>query len=196
MDNKEGLTIVIPALNEPYLPKLYSDIETICDKLNIEYEVLVETIKGCGNAILKGISESRYKYVLVMDADGSHSPLYIINMWNMINRENYDLIYGRKGLSNDSLFRKIVTKIFGFIARIFVRDYPDLMSGFFIFDKTKINPLPDKIDHPKVLLYIVKHNKNIKIDYINIIFYKRKGGKSKLGKPSIALSIIKEIMLR
>lgn len=189
-----GLSIVIPALDEPYLPILESKLRGFFYR--IPFEILIRDDKGCGNAILAGIRESKFDTVLVMDADGSHSPLSAFNMYNYFVRNDYDLIYGYKKHSEDSPLRRMVTFGFDVLARIFVEDSPDLMSGFFIFDKTKINPLPETIGHPKVLMYIVKHNRKLRIGLYGIHFMKRIGGYSKLGKPRVAYEIIKGMLWR
>lgn len=186
----EGISVVIPALDEPYLETLKKRIHQ-----NLEYcdhEIIVRDDKGCGNAILAGIREANNDIIIVMDADGSHNPNYF---WIFaITFNDYDVVYGVKEVSEDYWYRKIVTGMFDFLGRLFIKDIPDLMSGYFMFDRRKIKPLPETIDHPKVLMKIIKDNKDLKVGWVNIKFEKRKGGESKLEKPSIALSIIKEMV--
>lgn len=197
IEKNKGLSIVIPALNEPYLPTLIQQLR--CLFYNVPHEIIIRDDKGCGNAILAGIRESVYYNILVMDADGSHSPL---SAWLIYNHYiNYsrefdvpDLIYGYKKHSHDSPFRKFVTSIFDFLARLFVADYPDLMSGFFIFDNSVIEPLPESLPHPKVLMHIIKHNPDIIVEFYGIQFFKRVKGESKLGNIGTAYRILKAMI--
>ena len=189
LEQYDGLSIVIPALNEPYLPILENKLEGFFYK--IPHEIIIRDDKGCGNAILAGIRKSYYHNILVMDGDGSHSPLSAWCMYQIYKGNNYDIIHGYKKYSGDSWFRKTITFVFDFLARLLIKDCPDLMSGMFIFNRIAIKPLPEKISHPKVLMYIIKKNPDINIGTYGIHFMKRVSGKSKLGKPRIAFEILK-----
>lgn len=193
----DELSVVIPIKDEPYIDTLKKRIfNEMLKHTDIKlYELVIREDKGCGNAILRGIEESQFKYILVMDGDGSHNPRYIPFMVRLMEKGNNDLVYGKKQVSMDNLYRKIVTKIFDFIARLTVKDYPDLMSGFFMFNREKVLLLPHEISHPKVLMFIVKNNKELKVDYIDIIFEKRKMGKSKLGNMKTGLTILKKMFV-
>ena len=191
------LSVVIPALNEPYLKLLKERINDELEKaLSIDYwEIIVRTDKGCGNAICEGIKEAKYDIVVVMDGDGSHNPKYISGMFYHINKGNKNLVYGYKRESNDSHFRKIVTYGFDMISRTFVLNSPDLMAGFFMFNKSVLS-YPSKLEHPKVLMKIIMMNpeRYVKVHVVPILFEKRKEGKSKLGNWKVAFKILKEIL--
>ncbi len=47
-----------------------------------------------GDAIRTGIAEARGKYLLCMDADGSHSASYFASMWDQ--REKFDIVIGSR----------------------------------------------------------------------------------------------------
>jgi glycosyltransferase involved in cell wall biosynthesis len=189
------LSIVIPALNEPYLKILLTKIDLVLDRcISVDgWEIIVRDDKGCGNAIIRGIEEAKYNIICVMDGDGSHNPEYITGMFHYITKENYDIVYGRKSKSFDSLYRKFITKTFDWIVRMFVKPLPDLMSGFFMFSTKNILNYPDIIEHPKVLMKIIMMNPELRINSIPITFEKRKQGKSKLGNRKVAYEILKEI---
>ena len=131
------LSVVIPALNEPYLEILKEKINHELDRaLSIdEWEIIVRDDKGCGNAICEGIKEAQYNIVAVMDGDGSHNPKYLSCLFYHIKKGNMNIVYGYKKKSYDSIFRKLVTYTFDNLSRIFVLNLPDLMSGFFMFNK-------------------------------------------------------------
>ena len=50
-----------------------------------------------GDAIRTGIAEARGKYLLCMDADGSHSASYFASMW--AERERFDIVIGSRYVS-------------------------------------------------------------------------------------------------
>ena len=42
-----------------------------------------------------GINQSKFEYIIWLDADYSHPPNYINEMINKINENNYDLVFSR-----------------------------------------------------------------------------------------------------
>lgn len=191
-----NLSVVIPALNEPYLNILVDKISYELEKcISIdEWEIIIRTDKGCGNAICKGIEESQYDIVCVMDGDGSHNPRYIPKMFFHLNKGDSVISYGYKKETSDSYFRQSITFVFDKIARTLVHPLPDLMSGFFMFNKSKLS-YPSKLEHPKVLMKILMFNQDFNIMPIPIVFERRKEGKSKLGNWKVAYLILKDMIL-
>lgn len=187
------ISIVIPVLDEPYLNELRRNIMYEL-RNHGKVEIIIDESKGCGNAILNGIRKSNGGIIVVMDGDGSHNPKYLRYLITDIYNSS-DIAYGIKKVNKDSLYRQIITKTFDILARILIKDYPDLMSGFFAFKKELKNSLPETINHPKVLMKLIQNNPKAKVSFIDIIFEKRKGGESKLGKPSIAYEIIKDMII-
>ncbi len=105
MTTNLDLSVIIPALNEgPNLALLLPKLREVLDDLSILYEILIVTqgvdqqtselatqfgdvqiIKQCergyGGALLSGVEASRGKYLLTMDADLSHKPVFIYDLW-------------------------------------------------------------------------------------------------------------------
>ena len=100
MTVRTDLSVVIPALNEgPNLAILLPQLRDVLDTFNISYEVLIvtresdadtreaasqigaqiveQTERGFGGALLSGFSSAKGEYVLTMDADLSHQPVFI-----------------------------------------------------------------------------------------------------------------------
>lgn len=100
----KDLTVVIPALHEgPNLALLLPDLRRVLEELEISYEIIVvtreddrETIRaaecegaaallqvrhGYGGAVIEGISRASGEYVLTLDADLSHRPEFVRDMW-------------------------------------------------------------------------------------------------------------------
>jgi dolichol-phosphate mannosyltransferase len=196
-EQPNSLSVVIPALDEPYLNTLMKEIDDVLKKSIMidKWEIIIKRDVGCGNAICRGIEEASYNIVVVMDGDGSHNPLYIPRMYWWIKKQYRDISYGYKKQSYDSLYRKIVTFCFDRLTRFVVRDAPDLLSGFFMIDKSKVK-YPIMLEHPKVLLRIIKSAETTYlIEPIPIVFEKRKKGESKLGNWKTAIPILKEIFI-
>ncbi len=103
-DKKIHLSVIIPALNEgPNLAILIPELKILLNDLQIDYEVLVvtrhpdrETLdvslrceaqvieqveRGYGGALLAGFAAARGQYLLTMDADLSHQPSFIRDLW-------------------------------------------------------------------------------------------------------------------
>ena len=114
MTNKD-LSIVIPSyLEEENLKVILPSIVNVLKKINIEFEILVidtqeakdNTKKICeenyvvyinrtggnnyGDAVRTGIKQAGGKYVIFMDADGSHDPGFIKNLYE--NRGDFDVV--------------------------------------------------------------------------------------------------------
>ena len=110
MDN---LTLVIPAKNEKEsLPNVLNelkkfklkiliileseDIETINSIKNFDCKILNQSKKGYGNALIEGIKETKTKYFCIFNADGSFNPEELKNMYQLLEKENFDLVFGSR----------------------------------------------------------------------------------------------------
>lgn len=98
------LSVVIPALNEGQnLALILPELRTLLDSLQITHEFLVVTDhadeltraavatvggqvlqqaeRGYGGALMTGFSKARGEYILTMDADTSHRPVFVEHLW-------------------------------------------------------------------------------------------------------------------
>jgi glycosyltransferase involved in cell wall biosynthesis len=104
---KDNVDVVIPALNEPYLPKLLESLNG--------YDVHVQNEKGLSYAVWKGIqSINKDGVVVVMDADGSHPPEAIPKMVDMLSSRTWFIVgsrYCKGGYSWDSIPRKVMSML-------------------------------------------------------------------------------------
>ncbi len=110
-----ALTVALPAYEEAEsLAKLLPALKDVLSALNVPSEVLVvdteaprdRTVELCaslgvrcvprrggsyyGNAIRTAFAEARGERLIVMDADGSHDPEFIVKLWE--KREQADLL--------------------------------------------------------------------------------------------------------
>lgn len=81
------VTVIIPALNEPYLPKLLEKLKG--------YKVDVRTEKGLAYAVWRGIQQAKTEIICVMDADGSHNPIYVADMVKKLNEQVWLVVGSR-----------------------------------------------------------------------------------------------------
>ena len=93
--NKKDLTLIIPAKREQdSLPTVINeldsynyiktvilekqDIETIESIKNLNCDILFQTNKGYGDALINGIENTKTKYFCIFNADGSFDPKEIL----------------------------------------------------------------------------------------------------------------------
>lgn len=102
----ENLKNILPSIHEA-LKKLeheiivvdtmesMDDTQEICDRNQARY-VARRNGNLYGDAIRTGFEEAEGKYIVVMDADGSHDPNEIVNFYTAMKTEKYDLIIGSR----------------------------------------------------------------------------------------------------
>lgn len=95
--------------------------------------VLQQKERGYGGALLTGFAAARGRYVLTMDADLSHRPSFVAEMWQA-REQAHVLIASRYvpgGKAEMSWFRRFLSKVLnGTFARVLSLPYKDLSSGF------------------------------------------------------------------
>ena len=103
----KNVTLIIPAKNEPNaLPLVLREInelnldvriKIILDKDDLEThraakkfdcEIIFQTKKGYGNAIIEGLKSSETEYSCIFYADGSTDPKFIKPMLNKLTKKN------------------------------------------------------------------------------------------------------------
>ncbi|MDC3022459.1 glycosyltransferase family 2 protein [Candidatus Pelagibacter sp.] len=156
----EEITLIIPAKNEPNaLPIVLNEIKKMQLSVKIlvvireededtfkatndyDCDVLYQSRKGYGNAIVEGINHVKTKYSCIFYADGSTDPKYINQMREKLVNEKLDLIFGsRYEKSAHSYDDDLITRIgnFGFtlLGNIFMRlKISDLLFTY-VFAKT------------------------------------------------------------
>jgi len=137
----ENLSLVIPAKNEKEsLPKvLYelkeydlkkivvleeSDEETINSIKDFDCEILYQSNKGYGNALIEGINSVKTNYFCIFNADGSFNPNELKSMLEKLEIEKFDLVFASRYEKNcrsedDTLITLIGNFIFTRLGNIF-----------------------------------------------------------------------------
>jgi dolichol-phosphate mannosyltransferase len=144
--------------------------------------------KGLVSAIMEGIKSSKGEYILVMDADLSHSPEVIPKMVYELSSSDTDIVVASRYVRGGSIIgwpfkRRLISKGAVKIARYSLRlnkQITDPMSGFFALKRHIIDNV--KIDSAgyKILLEILVKSSNASVKEIPYTFTNRKAGKSKL----------------
>jgi len=141
---------------------------------------------GVGISIKLGISHSKGKFILTMDADLSHNPLDILKFLDELD-EDTDLIVGSRYLEKSKYImhnpRKILSKLFNLFLKLLFRvPLSDITSGFRLIKKEKLLKLQLEAEnfdiHPELNLKAIFSH--FKIKEIPIVFSQRQRGKSKL----------------
>ena len=144
--------------------------------------------KGLVSAIMDGIKSSKGQYILVMDADLSHSPDVIPKMVEELSSPDVDIVVASRYVRGGSIIgwpfkRRLISKGAVKLARYSLRlnkQITDPMSGFFALKRHIIDNV--KIDSAgyKILLEILVKSSDANVKEIPYTFTNRKAGKSKL----------------
>ena len=140
------ISVIIPLYNEDEsLPELFAWIKRVMEANHFSYEVIFindgstdrswdvikqlsdtnETVKGIkfrrnygkSPALYCGFKEAQGDVVITMDADLQDSPDEIPELYDMVQRQGYDLVSGYKQKRYDPLSKTIPTKLFNAPAR-------------------------------------------------------------------------------
>jgi len=159
MAKQLDLSVVIPALNEgPNLALLLPEVQQILNSLDICYEILIITRRpdqqtlevaehagasvieqrerGYGGALLEAFAAVQGAYVLTMDADLSHGPNFIRELWR--HRQTGEVIVASRYVEGGSarmpatryLLSRTLNIFFGWGLSLPIRD---LSSGFRLY---------------------------------------------------------------
>ncbi len=145
-------------------------------------------IKGLGGAINLGIKSSKKRFIAIVMADLSDNPFDLIKYYNLINKYNYDAIFGSRFIKNSQVtdypFKKLIyNRIFNYLVKlIFYSDYNDFTNAFKIYKKKTLLEMGPFISENfniflELPLKIIIWKKKYKI--IPIKWYNRKKGLSK-----------------
>ena len=219
LNEKKNISIITKSLlSNNHLEKIISNIIFIDDnssdgsteefnKISNKFSKVKSIIRtdkpqDLTKSILLGLNLVKTKYVCVMDADLQHDIKVIRSFYNLIKVDKYDLIIGSRFLDKSfknhlSNTRKIMSKSGNFISYFLgIKNIKDPLSGFFMIKTSILKSISKKIDTEgfKILLTILTVlNRKIRIKEIQINFYSRKHGQSKL-KPKIIFIFLKQIL--
>ncbi len=168
MNDTLELTVLIPTLNEgAHLAQVLAGVRTAVGELTSAFEILIvdggsrdatvaaaETAgarvvrqrgRGFGAAIREGLQLAQGRWVLTMDADGSHPARYFQGLW--ARRENSDLVIASRfvpgGGADMPWHRYILSRLLNAASRR-VLDFPirDSSSGLRLYRREAMLGLP------------------------------------------------------
>lgn len=211
MSNPLALTVMIPAYREAdSLRQLLPRIIAAASALTPDHEVLVvdtqepmdDTEAVCaaagarhihrsggnqyGDAIRTGIAEARGKYLLCMDADGSHNPNYFASMW--AKRSEWDIVIGSryaKGGHTENpavliWMSYVVNLTFRIVFRLTARD---VTNSFRLYRTAILKGMHLESNNfdilEEILIRCVTHRPPARVGEVPVTFERRKAGESK-----------------
>ena len=207
-----NLSIVIPLLNEQEsLPELHDWIVKVMTRHNFSYEILFiddgstdaswKTIQslsisnpnvkgirflrnyGKSQALHAGFAQAKGDVIITMDADLQDSPDEIPELYNLIIKENYDLVSGWKKKRYDSVvFKNIPSKLFNWAARktsgVKLHDFN---CGLKAYKNTVVKNIEVSGEMHRYIPVLAKNAGFNKIGEKVVIHQARKYGNSKFG---------------
>lgn len=122
-------------------------VKCITNVFNMRYAMAVQT--GIKYALQKD-----YDYVISIDADGQHIPSEAIKLYEEAKKGNYDIVIGSRYLVDTGypcpLFRRIGTKMFELLIRLFARTkIADPLSGFQCINRDVIKRYSQMGNYPE-----------------------------------------------
>lgn len=171
MESKKQCSIIVPTYKEATnIPQLIESIakthfdgrlfevilmddnsqdgtSEVVDQLKVNYPwlrlVVRQGTRGLSRSVIDGLSEARYPYLVIMDADLSHPADKIPEMLLRLDDPDVDMVIGSryvKGGSVDEvwpLLRIILSRLSGALARIIIgKNVKDPLSGFIAIKKS------------------------------------------------------------
>lgn len=220
------ISVVLPAYKEAenlkkILPNLHEALK------DFEYEILVidtmepmdDTNIACteynaiytpredgnsyGDAIRTGFKKANGDYIVIMDADGSHNSKDILRFYDVILKEQSDLIIGSRyckgGKTDNSFLLLMMSKLLNYIYRIvFNLNVKDVSDSFRMYKANHVKSLVLECQNfdivEEILIKLSVIHKNYKITEIPINFNKRQAGNSKRNLVKFIFSYIVTII--
>ena len=205
------LTIILPAYNEAaVLRDLLPTIKAAAAALTPSFEILIldtqtamdDTQEVCelngvrhirrfggnqyGDAIRTGIAQARGKYLLCMDADGSHSASYFASMW--AQRDNSDIVIGSRYVAGGHTENPAILIWMSYVLNLTFRivfniHAKDVTNSFRLYHTSILRPMRlDSNDFDileEILIKAVTHRPPARVGEVPVTFGRRKAGETK-----------------
>lgn len=156
-----------------------NNVMVINHPFNLGYGAALQT--GFRFGVRKG-----YAFIIMMDADGQHTPASVDNLIQVMKENNADVVIGSRflgGAYRMDLARKIGSRIFSGIARAYtgVR-ITDPTSGFQLLNRNAFEYLAEgdnyPLDYPDVNIIMALHKKKFRIAEAPVMMTENQTGKS------------------
>lgn len=207
------ISIVLPAYKEAEnLKKILPLIHRSLKNVRLDYEILVidttekedDTEEVCrsrhahciprqggnlyGDAVRTGFAHAAGRYIVVMDADGSHNPDDILRFYNEMEKKGYTLVIGSRYCKGGRTDNNFVLRFMSWMLNVTYRtvfglEVKDVSDSFRMYDAVYVKQLAlecDNFDIVEEILIKLKYSvKNFEVREIPISFQKRAAGESK-----------------
>lgn len=179
------------------------DTPVLCSKYNFVKYINRENGNDYGDAIRTGIKYASYKYIIIMDADGSHPVNKVRELYNNITNDSFDVIICSRYIKGANSHNTFILKFMSFLVNIVYRiifslDVKDVSNSFRIYKSNMIKTINLESNNfdivEEILIKLKSKYKNIKIKEIPVYFNKRMYGKSKRQLFKFILSYFKSII--
>ena len=211
-NEKESLPIVLKELRKYNLKTIVvlerNDIETINSIEDYNCDIIYQTNKGYGDALIVGIKQVKTKYFSIFNADGSFNPAELQKMYDLVSNDKIKMVFASRYENNcssedDNIVTYVgnffFTKLGQYFFRLNITDilYTYVVGSTEIFNSLNIQnkdftfciELPIKAHRKNYLLATSKSNERARI-----------GGKKKVNAIKdgflILVSMIKLFFLR
>lgn len=149
---------------------------------------------GYGSAFREGLEACRGRWILTIDADGSHDPNFIRSVWEA--RESAEVIIASRYAQGDAhmpLTRLVMSKLLnGFLSRVLSIPLKDLSSGFRLYRRSALKGIELQGQNFEVLIeLLVKiYLKGYRIFEVPFFYKPRGAGRSKVALVRFARSYL------
>jgi dolichol-phosphate mannosyltransferase len=211
LPSKVALSVILPAYEEAanlemLLPRLQSSLPL----LGVTYEILVvdtceprdQTAEVCakfgvrcinraptnsfGDAYRSGIAQASGRHVLFMDADGSHSPAVILDLYP--HARAHDVVIASRyiggGGTENSLMLELMSRVLNLTYAVVLGiRCRDMSNSFKIYDGDRLRALGLRCDNfdivEEIMVGFARDGKPLRIKEIPFTFQQRHKGRSK-----------------
>jgi dolichol-phosphate mannosyltransferase len=153
-----------------------------------------------GDAVRTGIAASQGRYVLLMDADGSHNPKDIARLWNA--RDQADIVIGSRYVRGGSTENPAVliwmSRTLNYLYKFaFSLKVDDVSNSFRLYRGEQLRSLTllssdfDIVE--EILIRLAYGKARATVVEVPVTFEQRKAGESKRNLPAFMLSYLKSI---
>jgi len=212
------VSIVIPAYREAEaLTKLLPALKSRVTELTGAYEILVvdaqqpvdETAAVCstnavrhlfrrygnlyGDAVRSGIEEAGGRYIVFMDADGSHNPAHLKLLWEQ--REQYDVVIGSRYVAGGHTENPAILIFMSWVVNVIFRlvfqlHTKDVSTSFRLYRAELLKPLRLQCHHFDIVEELLILLSGRRILEVPVTFERRKAGESKRKLLLFAISYV------
>ena len=224
--NVPELSVVLPAYREAEsLMTLLPVLKARVAELTGDFEILVvdteqpidQTAEVCaaagvrhihrrggnnyGDAVRTGIAETRGTSVVFMDADGSHNPIHLKNLWQ--ERDGYTVVIGsryvRGGVTENPFILIAMSYAVNLTFRIaFQLKANDVTNSFRLYRGDPLRALHlDSNDFDiveELLIKLVTGRAHATVKEVPVVFERRKAGESKRNLREFAISYLQTLI--